>query len=187
MVRFSTFATVTGRNGHTEAVATCPLFGDERTSLQLVLRSEFDPERTIFERASGHAAGNKTADAWMAVDVVLPDHRAPGAVRLRDDGTVGHHDPFAVDADAIMPAVGFPIRIGDYVSVGISTALPKFALQAFEPLLQRRIGVATVIAPRRRRREHHQTKQQRRKSCRKHLLASADSPQPGPQARAHAA
>ena len=43
LVRFSTFATVTGRNGHTEAVATCPLFGDERTSLQLVLRSEFDP------------------------------------------------------------------------------------------------------------------------------------------------
>ena len=31
----------------TEAVATCPLFGDERTSLQLVLRSEFDTTRTL--------------------------------------------------------------------------------------------------------------------------------------------
>lgn len=87
----------------------------------------------IFERASGHAAGDKAADTWMAVDVVLPDHRAPGAVWLGDDRTIRHYDPFAVDADAITPAVGFPIRLGDYVSVGISAALPKLALQAFEP------------------------------------------------------
>ena len=94
----------------------------------------------------------------MAVDVVLPDHRAPGAIRLLDDGTVGHHNPFAVDAHAIMPSVGFPIWIGDYISVGIGTALPKFALQAFEPGLEGRVGVATVIAPEPWRREHHQTK-----------------------------
>ena len=42
---------------HTEAVATCPLFGDERTSLQLVLRSEFDPDcvKTRMLRFAGAA------------------------------------------------------------------------------------------------------------------------------------
>jgi len=29
----------------------------------------------------------------MAVDVMLPDHRAPGVVWLRDDGAVGHRNP----------------------------------------------------------------------------------------------
>jgi hypothetical protein len=87
-----------------------------------------DPKQTIFERASGHAAGDKAADAWMAVDVMLPDHRAPGAVWLRDDGAVRHRNPLAVYADAIMPAIGFPIWIGDYVSIRNSAVLAEFTL-----------------------------------------------------------
>jgi hypothetical protein len=35
--------------GHAEAVVTCPLLGDERTSLELVLRSVVDPSETSDE------------------------------------------------------------------------------------------------------------------------------------------
>src|ERR1700682_6328156 len=80
MVRFSTFATVTGRNGHTEAVATCPLFGDERTSLQLVLRSEFDPIRTL---AVGRGAIKWTV--LSACDVCISvSSREPDVASLND-------------------------------------------------------------------------------------------------------
>src|SRR5437867_2964193 len=64
----------------------------------------------------------------MAVDVMLPDHRAPGAVWLRDDGAVRHRNPLAVRADAIMPAIGFPIWIGDYVPVRNRAALAGYCV-----------------------------------------------------------
>lgn len=67
----------------------------------------------------------------MAVDVVLPNHSRSGPIGLLYDCAVRNHDPFAFDADAIVPAIRFPIRVKDYVTVGIRTALPKLALQFF--------------------------------------------------------
>ena len=64
----------------------------------------------------------------MAVDAMLPDHRAPGAVWLRDDGAVRHRNPLAVHAEVVMPAIGFPIWIGDDVSIRNRAALAEFTL-----------------------------------------------------------
>src|ERR1700730_737295 len=47
VVRFSTFATISARNGHADAVAACPLLRDELTWLGGGPRSEFDPNATM--------------------------------------------------------------------------------------------------------------------------------------------
>jgi hypothetical protein len=39
------------RNGHVEAVATCPLLGEERKSLPTFEMTAFDPTRTSLHRS----------------------------------------------------------------------------------------------------------------------------------------
>ena len=116
-----------------------------------------------------HAAGHETADARMAVEVVFPDDRRSGEVGLPYESAVGHHNPFAIDANAIFPAIGLPIRIGDDVSIGIGS------FQAFEPPFQRRIRVAAVVTRDSCRREQQQTNQDRGPPHRQHFFASAIS------------
>jgi len=60
---------------------------------------------------SGHAAGMKQRieiprDPMTGQTIVLP---AP--VRFGDHGIIGNVDPFVVDADAGVAALGFPIRV----------------------------------------------------------------------------
>ena len=81
----------------------------------------------------------------MAVDVMPPDHCAAETVWLLDDGAVRHVDPFVVDADAVTPVIGLPIRIGNDVPVNIGAALSKFALQALNPRMHRSFVVSAII------------------------------------------
>ena len=90
-------------------------------------------EASSVKTASSHAARHEAPDAWMAVDVMPPGHCTAETVWFLDDGVVRHVDPFVVDADAVTPAIGLPIRIRNDVSVNIGAALSKFALQAFKP------------------------------------------------------
>lgn len=87
----------------------------------------------------------------MAVYVMPPDHCTAEAVWFCDNRTVRYEHPFAVDEDAVTAPTGLLIGIGHYVSVGISTALSKFALQAFKPRLQRRVVVSAIVACKDRR------------------------------------
>jgi hypothetical protein len=75
-----------------------------------------------------------------------PDHGSADAVWLGDDGFVGHIDPFAVDADAVVAVAAFPIGIADHASVGIRAARPLAAFQGVEPRPQVRVGVAELAA-----------------------------------------
>src|SRR5439155_10748112 len=41
-----------------------------------------------------------------------PDHRPARPVRLGDNGIIWHIDPVAIETDAIMPVLRFPVGIG---------------------------------------------------------------------------
>src|SRR2546429_8370202 len=41
-----------------------------------------------------------------------PDHRPARPVRLGDNGIIWHIDPLAIETDAIMPVLRFPVGIG---------------------------------------------------------------------------
>src|SRR3954453_2201238 len=112
-----------------------------RTSVAHIVLFPFSPEADYLLNASSHAARHEASDAWMAVNVMSPNHCTAEAVWLCDNGAVRHVNPFVVDADAVTPAIGLPIHVGNYVPVKIGTALSELALQAFKPWLQRRVVV----------------------------------------------
>src|SRR3954467_14734408 len=99
-----------------------------RTSVAHIVLFPFSPEADYLLNASSHAARHEAADARMAVDVVPPDHCAAETVWFCNNCPVRYDHPFVVNEDAVTPTTGLPIRIGDYVSVGIGTALSKNAL-----------------------------------------------------------
>src|ERR1700742_347704 len=96
--------------------------------------------------SSGHAAGQETPDRQPERIPHRPDHGAAGAVRFGDHGIVGPVDPFSLEPDAVVTVPGFPIDVGDHGAVGNRAARSLPALEAVEPGLERRTGVAAVIA-----------------------------------------
>ena len=73
-----------------------------------------------------------------------PHHGPSGPVRLLDHGFVWHIPPLALDADAIVAVPCFPIDIRQRRAVCVGTTRPLARMQAVEPLLERRVGIAPV-------------------------------------------
>ena len=57
-----------------------------------------------------------------AIGRVGPNHSSAGAVRFGDHGAVGNIDPSALETDAVMTALRFPINIVDGEAVRERTA-----------------------------------------------------------------
>src|SRR6266700_1557320 len=100
-------------------------------------------------QTSRHAAGQEAADRNPERAFDRPDHRPTGTVRLRDNGIIGDHDPFALEADAVMTILGFPVRIRDGKTVCVRATKSLAALERIEPWFQRGQGVAAVVTRRR--------------------------------------
>ena len=62
-----------------------------------------------------------------------PDHRSTYEIRLGDQGIIWHIDPLAIETDAIMPVLRFPIWIGDGFAICHRTARSPFAGELIEP------------------------------------------------------
>src|SRR5947209_11693043 len=102
------------------------------------------PHRTL-SHAPRHEAAN--IDFHMVGPAVVdrPHHGAAGPVRLGDNRFVRHVPPLVFDPNAIVAVTGFPIRIRKRRTVGIRTARALPALEALEPWLERRAGIATIV------------------------------------------
>src|SRR3989440_6532142 len=69
-----------------------------------------------------HAAGQKAADRNPERVFDRPHHGPAGAIWHGDDGIVGHVDPSALEPDAIMTVLGFPIDVGNDGAIGVRAA-----------------------------------------------------------------
>src|ERR1700741_2053731 len=96
-------------------------------------------------------ARHEAPNLRFAVIVLVGPHDRPAIlVGLRYDGFVRDHDPFSIEADAIMHMIAValcvPVDVSDRLAVGEGAAGPSAAAQGIEPIFQRRIRKATVIA-----------------------------------------
>src|SRR6202171_3708955 len=96
--------------------------------------------------ALGHAARHKATDADAEVAPQRPYHGSANPVRFGDHGIFRYVDPFAIEADAIMTVLRFPIDVADRRSVGVGAARPLAGFEAVEPGFKRRTGIAAIIA-----------------------------------------
>src|SRR5271166_4976168 len=122
------------------------------------LRSPYFRNSGSFCRPSSlnHASRHKASDKYAVGSIERPDHGPPGLVRLLDDGPVRHFDPNHVfgagglrDAHQIVTVLRRPVGVFNNVAVSERSAEAVPARQMIEPLVQRRISIASVqIAPR---------------------------------------
>src|SRR5438477_3376697 len=66
-----------------------------------------------------HATGQKAADRNPERVLDRPHHGPTGAIWHGDDGIVGHVDPLALEPDAIMTVLRFPIDVGNDGPIGV--------------------------------------------------------------------
>ena len=99
-------------------------------------------------RPSHHAAWQKAADRYPGCTLDGPNHGPPRPVRHRDDGIIGHVDPLAVEPDAVMTVLGFPVNVRNGRTISVRAAEPLAAPQAVEPGFERGLGVAAIISGR---------------------------------------
>src|ERR1700748_762622 len=80
----------------------------------------------------------------MAVAPIGPDHGRPGAVRPIDDGGIGHVDPLAFEAHAVVAVSGFPIDVIETKRVG-AIAARRFGLarEPHEPAVE--LGMGAIV------------------------------------------
>src|ERR1700730_1040655 len=88
-----------------------------------------------WRRRLRHAAGHEAADRSLTIYKPRPDHRSAVAVRLGDHGVVGNEDLPVVETNAVMGALGIPVRIGDRIAVRERTAHPFPAREMIEPAI----------------------------------------------------
>src|SRR6267142_600636 len=69
-----------------------------------------------------HAAGQEAADRNPGCPFYRPHHGPAGAIWHGDDSIVGHVDPLALEPDAIMTVLRFPIDVGNGGAIGVRTA-----------------------------------------------------------------
>src|SRR5262249_54715425 len=99
------------------------------------------------------AAGYEAPDP---VELIEPEHGTTDPVRLSDQRFLRDLRPHAVDRD---PVAVFGHLVFGLAPVGFGAAIAFLAAQALEQGLERRIGVAPVVARERRDRENkHQRK-----------------------------
>jgi hypothetical protein len=95
---------------------------------------------------SSHAAGHEAADRGSHVVADRPNHGSSHSVRLGDDGIVRNVNPLIVEPYAVVAVAGFPIDIANRRAVGVGATGSLARSQLVEPGLQRRIGMAAVVA-----------------------------------------
>src|ERR1700756_2263306 len=71
-----------------------------------------------------------------AIGPVGTNHSSAGAVRLSDHGGIGNIDPSALETDAVMAILRFPINVADGKTVHERTTKPLAGCKPVEPFVQ---------------------------------------------------
>jgi hypothetical protein len=103
---------------------------------------------------SSHAARHEAANQHALRGVGRPNHRVPSLVWLCYHGVIWHFDPdpaFGIGGpghtNSIVSIPGFPIGVLNDVAVGKRATESLPARQMLEPVVQRRIFIASVQVP----------------------------------------
>src|SRR5258707_9315508 len=86
--------------------------------------------------AIGHAARHEAPDKGFALKPHRPHHCSAGAVRPGDHSVVGNVDPSALETDAVMAILRFPIDIADSRAVRERTAYAPAGCEPVEPFVE---------------------------------------------------
>jgi hypothetical protein len=110
-----------------------------------LLKKGRGPEPAPLAHAAGHEAPNFSAGMiGPAIGRVGPNHSSAVAVRLGDYGIVGNVNPSAVEMDAVMAVLRFPINVADNRAVRERTTLPLARCEPVEPPMLRGLLLKSI-------------------------------------------
>jgi len=95
----------------------------------------------------GAGARQEATDLWRPFRIHIgPHHGRAVAIRLSHDRRVRNINPFAVEPHPIAAVLRIPVDVLDAHAVGKRTAQAFPARELIEPRMERRVGIAAVIA-----------------------------------------
>src|SRR5713226_8178600 len=95
-------------------------------------------------KSLGHAPRHEAENLRVPVQPGRPNHCPPCTIWLCYNGILGDVDPFAIDLNAIVTVMLFPIEVRERPTIGVRTTSALFAGQLFKPFVKWRIGIFAI-------------------------------------------